>query len=141
MSLKTAAIVQAEKDAMLEMVREGTPISIAREAAGVAASTLSEWLSPNERERSCRFDPEFAEALTRAKHQCIAKLCKRLMASKDDRVIMWYLERQAVDEFGQSSTLETLLKRWLELVPDRKPRAAEALPARAEAVESSEPEP
>ncbi len=94
-TVRTAATARK----VIRAISDGLSKDDAARAAGIAPSTLFDWLAA---------DQDFSDRVTRARDQLKPKLVGFISnsATKDWRAAAWLLERYFRDEFGKTVTLE-----------------------------------
>lgn len=105
---KQDLLINATKDAIVQYVRDGVPVSSVGELVGYERSTISLWLSS---------DPNFRYQIFKARQEISAKCIRNILEKDDWRAQAWYLERQFPAEFAAPHAIEKILKQY-GLIPD-----------------------
>lgn len=95
------------QDAICEAIENGATYSAAAEAAGIAVSTMNDWLK-DERPRFVQFSEAVRAANARFMTDALRKI--REAGRKDWRALAWSLERRLPELFGQKTNVDLTSK-------------------------------
>ena len=93
-------LTPAKRKQIVDLVRDGVPLTHAALAAGVGKSTVFRWMAQGDADQKGVYR-DFREAIRRAEAESVAALVAQVLqgAAKDWRAAAWLLTRRAPADF------------------------------------------